>query len=62
MDDILLAGSHADTLEKMFGETKEFFLLEVCRKNTSKKNTEKRFYLTTPIPILVINMTLTASP
>jgi len=45
MDDILLAGSHADTLEKMFGETKEFFLLEVCRKNTSEKKIQRRDFI-----------------
>lgn len=31
MDDILLADICADTLEKMFSETKEFYLFGVCR-------------------------------
>lgn len=31
INDILLADSDVDTLEKMFGENKEFFLVGVCR-------------------------------
>lgn len=48
--DILLADSDVDTLEKMFGENKEFFLVGVCRLFLEKKY---RVMTTMGIPIRI---------
>lgn len=37
INDILLADSDTDTLEKMLGENKEFFLVGVCRLLLKRK-------------------------